>query len=291
MIMRVSVLPFYLALLCSVAIGTSAEAQEGSARGFRVETEGLILEWRERPDSTEVEAVTAEVSEVYDRVAELLDVRPEGKVTIVLGGAAERPGENREYPRVDSMGRVLLFKFIPDFHNYFTALAHEMVHRFRFHRRGAADWFFEEGFAEFVALRVDPSLAGFPWFDFPVAIVAGQWVAEGTDIRLTLLRGRHRELNLKCGAQSYALRAAFFDWLGINFSDERVLQAASKENAGAVEDYESFFGKPFEQLTVDWREALLAEYRERSDADALAKAYREESPIKYQRVCAEGEDF
>lgn len=280
-----------LLVIASVFISTAAISQESGTQGYFVETERFVLEWRDVPDSTEVEAVTVEAKNIYERVVEILGVRPVGRIAIVLGGFAERPGGIREYARVDSTGRILLFKFVPDFNNYFTALAHEMVHVFRFDRRWTADWFFEEGFAEFVALRADPSLAGFPWFDYPVALVAGQWVAEGADIPLILLREHHRDLNLKCGAQSYALRAAFFDWLGRTFGDEAVLQAANEANAGALEDYERFFGKPFEQLAVDWRKDLLADFREIHDGDALAKKYRTESPAKYQRVCIDSKDF
>jgi hypothetical protein len=247
--------------------------------------------WEVEPDSMEIEAVIAEANKLYERIANLLGEYSKGRITIVLGGEAERPGGQREYPRVDSKSRILLFKFTPEFSNYFNALAHEMVHVFRFDRRWSADWFFEEGFAEFIALRVDSSLAGFPWFEYSIPLVAGQWVAKGQDIPLTLLRSKHRELNQPCGAQSYALRAGFFDWLGREFGDKVVIQAGSEVHAGTLADYEKFFGKPLEQLELDWRTAILAEYHLIADVDILAQKYREESPIKYQRVCSEGEDF
>ena len=279
-----------LLFVCIFGTGTSS-SRETVEQGFRVEIDQFVLIWEVEPDSMEIKAVAAEANKLYVRITNLLGEYTEGKITIVLGGPAERPGGQREYPRVDSKGRILLFKFTPDFNNYFSALAHEMVHVFRFDRRWTADWFFEEGFAEFIALRVDSSLTGFPWFDYPTALVAGQWVAKGQDIPLTLLRAKHRELNQPCGAQSYALRAAFFDWLGRTFGDKVVIQAGSEVHAGALGDYKKFFGKPFEQLELDWRTALLAEYDRIADVDILAQRYRQESPIKYQRVCSEGEDF
>ena len=280
-----------LSLLASVLAATVCPAQESAKAGRLVETDHLLLQWVDSPTPEEVELATAVSTKLYGRVAELLGQQhPEGKITIVFGGDAERPGRRREYPRVDWMGRVLLFKFIPDFDNHFTALAHELVHAFRFDRRGTADWFFEESFAEFVALRADPSLAGFPWFDAPITVVAGQWLAKGEDIPLSTLRERHREVNLPCRAQSYTLRSAFFDWLGRTFGDETVIRAAKETPAGALADYERFFGKPFEQLEQDWRRALLAEYRAIPEVDELAAKYRE-SPIKYMRVCAAGKDF
>lgn len=277
-----------LAALCAVAGSDSLAAGEP---GLRVETGRFVLEWVDAPDSAEVAGVKAEAERLYARVAGLLGGEPRGKVTIVLGGFAEQPGRAREYPRVDAMRRILLFKYVPDYTNYFGALAHELVHVFRFERRLTADWFFEEGFAEFVALRADSSLAGFPWFDFPVPVVAGQWLAGGEGIPLSVLRERHDELNPKCGAQSYALRASFFDWLGRTRGDSTVIRAAGAADAGAPGDYGRFFGSPFDQLESAWRQAVLAEFAAFPAGEALAREYRLESPAKYQRVCSEGADF
>ncbi len=111
------------------------------------------------------------------------------------------------------------------------------------------------------------------------------------DVPLSELREQHRDLNLPCRAQSYSLRSAFFDWLGRTFGDEVVIQAANAVPAGELSDYEKFFGRPFEELELDWRKALLAEYRAIPEVDELAKKYRLESPTQYQRVCSAGKDF
>lgn len=275
-----------IASLALVAIVSGADRP-----AHRIETDRLILEWSEPPEAGEAEAVKAEAERLFQLVTDLLDVRHEAKVTILLEGPAERPGGRRDYPRVDSGGRIHLFKFVPSYENYFGALAHEYVHALRINRLLIADWFFEEGLAEFVALRADPSLAGFPWFDFPVTVVAGQWIAGGEDIPLSTLRERHREVNLACRAQSYALRSSFFDWLGRTYGDQVVLEAAKKRPAGILEDYEKHFGRTFEQLEALWRESLLSDYRAIDGVDAIARKYREDSPIQYQRVCIAGEDF
>jgi hypothetical protein len=269
----------------------SVEAEEVDGEVFRIETEHLTLEWVETPDTTEVKASTAKAKKLYEGVAALLDDRSGKRITIIFGGPAERPGGEREYPRVDPFGRILLFRFTPDFNNYFGALAHELVHAFRFERRFGADWFFEEGFAEFVALRADPSLDGYPWFAFPITVVAGQWVAAGEDIPLSILRERHKELNLLCGAQSYALRSAFFDWLGKTYGDDAVFTAAGTTPAGALLDYEEFFESSFGDLEREWRAEMLLQYQAYPGGAELAKKYRTESPIQYQHVCTAGEDF
>ena len=151
----------------------------------RLETKRLIIEWGEGTVTNEIEAAKREGGRFYSALREMLDHEPKSKITILLRGPFEQPDGRRGYPHVDSGGRIHLFRFGPTYRSYFSALAHEMVHVFRRHRRPHADWFFEEGFAEFVALRVDPSLRGFPWYDFPVIVAAGQCEKSG-DATLTL---------------------------------------------------------------------------------------------------------
>lgn len=148
------------------------------------------------------------------------------------------------------------------------------------------DWFFEEGFAELVALRVNEGTRGFPWYDFPVDLVAGQWVAADADLPLPMLRERHGELNLPCKLQVYALRGSFFDDLGRRFGDAAMLKMAARERAGALEDYCEILGADLESLAAAWRERLLARYAAIADAAAQAARYRTESPARYQAVCA-----
>jgi hypothetical protein len=203
---------------------------------------------------------------------------------------------------VDTDGKIHLYRYEASGESYFSALAHEMVHVFRFDQRkqrgqGAAvqyatvDWFFEEGFAEFVALRVDSSLGGFPWYDFSVTIVAGQWIANGEDIPLSDLRAKHQALNQPCRAQSYVLRSAFFDYLGKTYGNDAVLEMAGQEGAGELSHYPRFFKKDFSALEAEWREALMTAYRKTDEVDELARRYRRESPIQYAPTCKKGAQF
>jgi hypothetical protein len=260
----------------------------------RTETDHLIVEWVDGTPQEAIDAATAQGEKYYLALREVLGHEPPAtkipKVTILLQGPAERPDGTRGYPRVDSSGRIHLFQFGPTWHSYFSALAHEMVHVFRFRRQIYPDWFFEEGFAEFVALRVDPSLAGFPWYGFPLAVAAGQWIARGEGIPLTALRSNHRSINLPCKAQTYTLRSDFFDYLGRTHGDEVVLKMAAEERIGELAQYETFFGEGLATLEANWREDLLARYRSVEDADGQARHYRD-SPIKYMHVCAAGREF
>lgn len=277
-------------ILITVLCLTLPQADAIAQTENRAETEHLVVEWVDGTSETEIAAARSEGEKFYAAVASLLGGVPDHKIVVMLRGPSEQPNGRREAPSVDALGRIQLFKFDPAGHSYFSALAHEMVHAFRFSRPDK-DWFFEEGFAELIALRVDPSLAGFPWFDFPVDVVAGQWIVRGEDIPLALLQGRHAELNQPCRAQSYGLRSSFFDYLGRAYGDETLIAMASREKAGSAQDYEQFFKKPFDALETEWREALLASYRKIENADALAARYRQESPIQYAPVCKRGEQF
>lgn len=264
-------------------------------RGFldraprRAEAEHLIIEWADGVPTEAVEAAKDEGARFYALVAGALGHGPPSKVTILLNGDPERADGSRGYPRVDGFGRIHLYQFTPDVSSYFSALAHEMVHVFRITRPNK-DWFFEEAFAEFVALKIDPSLDGFPWFGFPVDLVAGQWIAAGEDIPLTTLQERHKQLNLTCKAQSYALRASFFLWLAQTYGEGAVYAMATQERAGERSQYRQFFGDDLDALASKWRADALEAFRAIDDGESRADAYRD-SPIKYMTVCKEGDQF
>ena len=269
-------------LLLCLAVPAAGQ-EEGSHR-----TEHLVLQWAPGDLSQEGVAYAEELGErLYAAIAEMLGSEPKFPVTIVFEGPAERPDGSRGYPRVDGWGRIRLYNFGPTHHSYFSALAHEMVHVFRIHRRPHHDWFFEEGFAEFVARRVDDNLNGFPWYGFDPALVAGQWVDSGEDLPLADLRDRHEELSLPCKLQSYALRYSFFDFLGRTFGDDQVVAMSAADEAGAREDYPDYFGTGFAELEEAWRKDLVVRYAEIEAREELAHQYRNESPAQYQPVCAD----
>jgi hypothetical protein len=275
-------MPLLLALACCLA-GGMAHAQPAG----RAETEHLIVEWVEGTRPELVDMAKHEGERFHAAIAAMLGEVPERKLTVLLQGPSEQPNGERKAPRVDAFGRILLYSFDPSGLSYFSALAHEMVHAMRIERRLGAEWFFEEGFAELVALRVDASLAGFPWFDYPVDLVAGQWIASGEDMPLAAMRDRHRELNMRCRAQTYSLRSSFFDYLGRTYGDSSLVAMAAQDRAGDLDDYPRFLGKDFDALAAEWREALMAAYGEIPDAAEQARRFRSESPIQYIPVCRE----
>jgi len=271
------------ALFLFIASPVAAEDSESPSSR---ETDHLSIRWVEGVSAEAVEAVAKQGEVFYDAIATLLGEELPRRIPILLGGPAESPDRTqRSHPHVDSFGRIQLFRYGGRDVSYLSPLAHEMVHVFRFKRRRQADWFFEEGFAEFVALTVDSSLSGFPWYDTPVEIAAGQWIASDADLPLEKLREEHRALNLPCKAQSYALRSSFFRYLGNEYGKEAILEMAGKESAGDLADYRSILKKDFSELESEWRAWLLATYRSIDNVEVLAKRYREETPIQYMPVC------
>jgi len=270
----------FLTLILALAAGT-AHAEEWQ----RVETEHLVIQWREGESAEAIEAAKTQGEHYFAVLEEMLGHAPSHKLHVVLNGPAEQPDGSWGTPRVDGWSRIHLYRYGPTHHGYFSALAHEMVHAFRFSRMPHHDWFFEEGFAEFVALRVDDSLEGFPWYGYPVDLVVGQWFARDEALPLAGLRSRHRELNMPCKLQAYSLRSGFFDWLGRTHGDEKVLELASREKAGALADYQEVFGSDFPTLAGQWRSAARAPYKALEDADTQAHAFRTRSPAQYQEIC------
>ncbi len=277
---------------CFALLLVSWFALPAQAKENRHETEHFAFVYEDGAVTESGLAMAAEMGEAYHAaLAEMLGHAPEFQIQVLLKGPAQQPDGSWGYPRVDGLGRVYLYQYTSEDESYFNAFAHELVHVFRIHRQPHNDWFFEEGFAEFVSLRVHDSLDGFPWYGYPVDVVAGQWIAAGEDMPLEVMRERHRELNLPCKLQTYSLRSAFFDDLGREHGDEKVLAMAGKEKAGALADYEAVFGESFDKLSAAWRDGLLERYQAMEGAEDQAKAYRTKSPAQYMPVCAEGEDY
>lgn len=222
---------------------------------------------------------------IFEQVVALLGTGAPQPVVVLMNGPSERPDGSRGIPHVDLAGRVHLYRFGPTHHDYLSAFAHELVHVLRIGRMPHHDWFFEEGFAEFVALRINEDRRGFPWYGFPVEVVAGQWVVDGSDIPLALVRERHGTVNLPCKLQVYALRGAFFHDLGHRFGDAAVLELAAQERAGAVENYAAILGVGFDALVAEWREGLRNRFLSIADAADQVHRYRTESPARYQPLC------
>jgi len=273
------------AVVLLMLVASPSLAQESGYKYF-AETEHLRFAWDDTVASGEgLEAMKRDGEKYYAAIKKMLGEVDNKKVTVLLEGPAERPDGSWGYPRVDSFGRVHLYRFGPTWHDYTGAYAHELVHAMRFWRMPHYDWFFEEGLAEFISLRIDDDLRGFPWYGYPVDLVAGQWFVASEAIPMETIKDQHASINLPCKAQTYSLRSAFFDYLGKEYGDHAVLGMARQDRSGIFEDYRKYLGKDQQQLAIEWRAALLESYASIAGADSLATVYRKDTPIQYMPVC------
>lgn len=249
--------------------------------GVPLETENLNIIWADDYDEKSMDSVKRKSEALYRETVNFLQIEPSDRVTVVFRGRARTgPGPNRDYSFVDSTGVVSLYRFTDDPENYFHAFVHELVHALRIDRAEEADWFFEEGFAEFVRLRVYEPMEGFPWHGFASSIVAAGHIVEGSAIPLDAIRDQHEQLNIRCRAQVYALRSAFFEWLGDNFGDELILNMSLEDVTGREFQYEEYFGHPFSKLTEQWLKDIQNTY----DAEKF-REYRTNTPIRFIPLC------
>lgn len=274
-------------LLAAGALSPAHAAEDDAPAWNESASEHFRFLWREGEVPEDVLAAAPRRAErFYAAIAGMLGYEPGHTVFVLFDGPAERPDGDWAYPRVDSFQRIHLVSYDPSGWSYLSPLAHELAHVFRNSRATPPrDWFLEEGMAEFVARRVEPDKKGFPTYEYPLTVVAGQWLARGQGIPMTELRARHDELNLPCKLQAYSLRASFFLYLGDTFGDAELLRFGEEHRDGT--GYGTAFGAPLPDLAERWEADLRARYAAFEDADRLAREYREQSPARYQPVCDE----
>jgi hypothetical protein len=171
-----------------------------------------------RPTSSQQDVETLlDVGETL--LADIAALHPPGtvlddEVRVELHGRFRRTS-----PYVDDEGTVHLWRFSNAEGGYRALYAHELVHAIAYDSlvapaldRSAFAGFYLEGWAEYVALLVDPGKTGFSLFGFDEDVVVGHWLKTGGPT-LAEYRDRHDELNLPCQGQAYILRASWFRYV------------------------------------------------------------------------------
>lgn len=209
---------------------------------------------------------------------------------IVLDDAirVELRGDFGESPFVDDEGTVHLWRFSEAEGGYNALYAHELVHAIAYDNLvGPAledydnSGFYLEGWAEYVALLVDPGKTGFSLFGVDEDVVVGHWLLEGGPT-LADYRERHDELSLHCQGQSYILRASWFRYVDEELGREVLLDLAAGREGWDREAVEAVLGASLEQVDADWEAWATQRYDAHPDADAKAEAYRREKMSWYQ---------
>jgi hypothetical protein len=274
---------------------TQGEIPDGFDR--RRETPHFLLLWRQGETTRdEVDAGERRAEQLFARLSAELGLArtPQARLIVTFEGPWLAPTGQRQLPYVDAAGRIHLFRFPGPSRGYLSKLGHELVHTFRLdwqrrHRRDPGYGFVEEGFAELMALRLEPDTLPFPYYGFPIAVVVGQWLLANEAPSLQMLLERHAWLNRHCLTQAYALRGAFFLYLSATFGQEAVLRLAYTEAQVTPALFAQIFGRDFDTLATEWRADALRQFRAVADAQQLAHDYRAQTRDIY--VCQPGTDY
>lgn len=217
---------------------------------------------------------------------EIAAMHPEG---IVMDDAirVELHGRYGESPYVDDEGTVHLWRFSKEEGGYHALYAHELVHAIAYDDLvGPAvedienSGFYLEGWAEYVALLVDPGKTGFSLFGYDEDIVVGHWLQQGGP-SLADYRENHEELSLRCQGQSYILRASWFRYVDEELGREVLLDLAAGREGWNRDAVEAVLGASLEQVDADWEAWAMARYDAVPNADEQAQAYRSQKMAWY----------
>ena len=210
------------------------------------------------------------------------DIVMDDEIRVVLHG------QYGQSPYVDDDGTVHMWRFSQAEGGYLALYTHELVHAIAFDSLvgpAAEDLettgFYLEGWAEYVALLVDPGKTGFSLFGFDEDVVVGHWLLEGGPT-LADYRERHEELSLPCQGQSYILRASWFRYVDEVLGREVLLKLAAGHEGWEQDAVEAMLGASLEQVDADWAAWALERYNAHPNADAEALAYRTEKMAWYQ---------
>jgi hypothetical protein len=289
----------WVPLLIHAALLMAAAAAPPRSTGIPIgfdrqeETEHFVFVWRAaETDELAVTVAKSRGEELFAGIRGILGEAPRHKVVVLFEGDAHHADGSWAVPSVDETdGTMHLYQFGPSVMDYLGALPHELVHVFRVKGGRHLDGFLEEGLAEYIAGRVDPDNRGFPRYGIPLTVAAGQWLGGEEEIPLATLRASHDSLSLRCQAQSYVLRASFFEFLARAYEMEKVLLLANQEHPSDPEPYRQVFHRDFAQLVADWRQDLETRFAAVQNGKELARRYREETAIKFMHTCRRGKDF
>jgi hypothetical protein len=311
-----AVLVLVMSLACATLSGGSrgkVQAREGGPSpalpptrgdipdGFdgRRDTPHVVLLWRQgETPRDDIDAAEAHAEHLFARLSAALGPAhtPEARLIILFEGDGLSPTGTLRLTHYDNSGRIHLFRYPGPGRSYVSKLGHELVHAFRLdwqrrHRRDPGYGFVEEGFAELMAIRLEPDTLPFPYYGMPRPVVVGQWILANEAPPLQTLLQRHGWLNLHCLLQAYALRGSFFLYLSETFGQEAVLRLAYTEEPVTPALFGQIFGRDFETHATEWRAQALQQFWTVPEASKLAQDYRDKTPAKHSYVCQAGKDY
>lgn len=251
-------------------VSLSACAIEAQGEHLRVIGSSVTSSEEEVQSLLEVgEALHADIAALHPS-----DIVMDDEVVVELHGKFRRTS-----PYVDDEGTVHLWRFSEAEGGYRAMYAHELVHAIAYDSLVATALsdseeagFYLEGWAEYVALQVDPDKTGFPLFGHAEDVVVGYWLKQPGP-SLAKLREQHEELNMPCQGQAYILRASWFRYIDEELGRDVVQDLAAAREGLDPEGVERTLGASLEQVDADWAAWASARYDAYPDADAEAEAY------------------
>ncbi len=176
---------------------------------------------------------------------------------------------------------VHLYKYREADGGYFAVLAHELVHAFIapwFIEMKAWDWstyrFFDEGFAEYVAQKVDSLKQGFPFYGCSEHVVAGNLVATNTHIPCEILRAHHFDYDDACNLQAYPQRTSWIRCLDETFGREALLSVVFPDKEPTDELVDSLTGFTLIELDAIWESWIIQKYNSIQGAQEIIEEYK-----------------
>ena len=222
---------------------------------------------------------------------EIAALHPDG-IVMDDGIRVELHGRYGESPYVDDDATVHMWRFSKAEGGYHALYAHELVHAIAYDDLvGPAvedidnAGFYLEGWAEYVALLVDPDKTRFSLFGYDEDVVVGHWLQEGGP-SIADYRENHEELSLRCQGQSYILRASWFRYVDEELGRDVLLDLVAGRDGWDREAVEGVLGASLEEVDGEWEAWAMVRYEGVRGADGEARAYRREKMGWYEACSA-----
>jgi len=279
-------------IVCSSAILLMCD-KDGEPVIYLEESEHFILHTTsDHASKSEVRKVLEAGEILFEEISKILgpERTPTDRIPVHLEGDFVDQG-----PYVDFEG-IHLFRYSKKEGGYLALLAHEIVHTFNgkwFAQMEAWAWptykFFDEGFAEFIAQKVDPSKQGFPFYGYPEDVVVGSLVASGNYIPFDTLRKHHDALNQKCNLQTYPQRASWFTHLDERFGREAVFAIVFPSEEPTSEVVKDLAGISLVELDNMWETWIISRFEKIANREGISAAYL--NRVSWYKPCIAGRDY
>ncbi len=179
---------------------------------------------------------------------------------------------------------VHLFRYPEPDGGYLAVLAHEITHAFIapwFIEMEAWDWptyrFYDEGFVEYVAQKVDSLKHGFPFYGYPEDLVVGDLVVTDKYIPCEQLRSHHEQYNDKCNLQAYPQRTSWIRHVDEVFGRDILFSIMFPDSPTDDELVYNLTGFHLTELDSMWENWIIQRYYNIEDANTKAASF-------YQRI-------